>query len=272
MITKLLLIEDSLTIQQAVQTAFTPEEAEIITAHNAAEALHILHTLVPDVVVADAFLPSLDGFHLCQIIRETLGLRHIPVILLTSNFAAYDQIRGERVGVTAHLPKPFEVHTLRQLIQQLVVPALPTDHAARRVSSHSETGSATWPQTSATSWLEGNGPAAGTRPPPQTGQSNSPDELTAIVSQWTPGMLAPAIPSEEHFERTLGQAVLHMVRDTLHTHLDKMVEQLTPQILTVVQEVVTTKTADLLEMLLQREIEKLKGTLEDTALDKAQDH
>jgi CheY-like chemotaxis protein len=264
MMTKLLLIEDSLTIQHAVQTAFAPEEAEIITANDAAEALHILHSFVPDIVVADAFLPNIDGFHLCQIIRETLGLRHLPVILLTSNFAAYDQTRGERVGVTAHLVKPFEAHTLRQLIQQFAgPPSSNSAHAGQAESSSTAADSATWLQAKVTSGREENGAPDRMQPSSQPGQGKPPDELTAIISQWTPGVLSRATPSEEHFEHTLGQAVLAIVRDSLHIHLDKMVEQLTPQILAIVQEVVTTKTADLLEMLLQREIETLKRALAD---------
>lgn len=252
MSTKLLLIEDSLTTQRVVQTAFTPEAMEIVTANTAAEALHILHTFVPDVVVVDAFLPGIDGFHLCQIIRETMGFHDIPIILLTSNFSPYDETRGAQVGVTDHLPKPFEPQALRLLIQQHMTPpqALP-----QPPSPAPATSGVTLPGKPARSVTDNVTPLMSVVPP---APREPVDELAAIMAQWTPGAVASAVPSECEALHPLGQAVLTMLRETLQQQLAALVTQLTPQILAAVQEMVTTKIADLLEVLLQREIERLK--------------
>jgi two-component system chemotaxis response regulator CheY len=120
MATKLLLVEDSLSIQTIVETTFAPAGFEVIVAGEALEGLHKAQTLLPDIVLADASMPGLDGFQLCQRIRYSASGRHVPVVLLTSGFAAYDKVKGDRAGVTTHLAKPFEPRVLLALVQQLV--------------------------------------------------------------------------------------------------------------------------------------------------------
>jgi two-component system chemotaxis response regulator CheY len=120
MATKLLLIEDSLSIQTIVETTFAHEDFEVMVAGDALDGLHKAQTLRPDIVLADASMPDMDGFHLCQNIRQSASGRHVPVILLTSGFAAYDQVKGDRAGVTMHLAKPFEPQVLLDMVKQLV--------------------------------------------------------------------------------------------------------------------------------------------------------
>ena len=120
MATKLLLVEDSLSIQTIVETAFAREGFEVMVAGDALDGLRKAQTLQPDIVLADASMPDMDGFQLCQRIRQSAGGRHVPVVLLTSGFAAYDQVKGDRAGVTMHLAKPFEPQVLLDMVKQLV--------------------------------------------------------------------------------------------------------------------------------------------------------
>lgn len=120
MATKLLLVEDSLSIQTIVETTFTHEGFEVMVVGDALDGLHKAQTLQPDIVLADASMPGMDGFQLCQRIRQSAGGRHVPVVLLTSGFAAYDKAKGDRAGVTTHLAKPFEPQVLLDMVKQLV--------------------------------------------------------------------------------------------------------------------------------------------------------
>ena len=108
MAAKLLLVEDSLSIQTIVETTFAQAGFEVTVASDALEGLHKAQTLLPDIVLADASMPGVDGFQLCQRIRHSASGRQVPVVLLTSGFTAYDKAKGDRAGVTAHLAKPFE--------------------------------------------------------------------------------------------------------------------------------------------------------------------
>jgi DNA-binding response OmpR family regulator len=120
MATKLLLVEDSLSIQTIVETTFTREGFEVMVASDALDGLLKAQTLLPDIVLADASMPGMDGFQLCQRIRQSASGRHVPVVLLTSGFAAYDKTKGDRAGVTTHLAKPFEPQILLDMVKQLV--------------------------------------------------------------------------------------------------------------------------------------------------------
>jgi len=120
MATKLLLVEDSLSIQTIVETTFSREGFEVMVVSDALDGLYKVQTLLPDIVLADASMPGMDGFQLCQKIRQSASGRHLPVVLLTSGFAAYDQTKGERAGVTTHLAKPFEPQVLLDIVKQLV--------------------------------------------------------------------------------------------------------------------------------------------------------
>jgi CheY-like chemotaxis protein len=234
----LLLIEDSLTTQHVVQTAFEHDDMHVITTTTLEEALQELRSTIPDVIVADASLPEVDGFQLCQMLRDMEGLRHIPVVLLTSGFASYDQAQGERLGVTGHLAKPFEAHALRQLVQQVCV-APP--HSAAPASRSTAV-------------------SASTSPAPQERQDLA--ELAAVMAQWTPVASPLAAPSDTIGAEALGRLMMQVIRDTVQTRLSAILEQLTPQILAAVQDVIAMKTPELLEALLQREIDKLKQAVD----------
>jgi CheY-like chemotaxis protein len=244
MMTKtLLLIEDSFTTQHVVQTAFEHDDVRVIPTTTLDEALQQLRSTIPDVIVADASLPEVDGFQLCQMLRGIEGLRHIPVVLLTSGFASYDQVQGERMGVTGHLAKPFEAHALRQLVQQVCTAPPPTAASALQSTAQS-------PEESSASTSQA-----------QPDRQDLAD-LEAVMAQWTPVGPALAAASDASAAETLGRLMLQVIRDTLQTRLSDMLEQLTPQILAAVQDAIATKTPELLEALLQREIDKLKQAVD----------
>jgi CheY-like chemotaxis protein len=227
----LLLIEDSITTQKAVTMAFESDDVDIITANDAIEGLHELRTLVPEIILADASMPDIDGFQLCQLVRGTDSVRHVPVLLLTSSFTTYDTEKGDRVGVTAHLSKPFEPQALRHLVQQLVA------------KPHHAPGP---PETPASASTDAPGWSA------ESLAALSPATASPVDEATTSRMLSQA----------LGSSVIQTIRDSLHTHVGRMVEQITPQIVETVRDVVDAKMPELLEVLLQREIEKLKQAVE----------
>jgi CheY-like chemotaxis protein len=255
----LLLIEDSFTTQRVVQMAFEHDDIVVITITTLAEALQEIQHVVPDVIVADASLPEADGFQLCQTMRDVTGRRDLPVVLLTSGFTAYDEAQGERIGVTGHLAKPFEAHALRLLVQQVLEAPAPPPEALIQETIQTPPAA---PHCAATSDSTSGIPASATR------QAAAPQErpdvaaLDALVAQWRPGASSLASPTDVTTPEALGRLMLQVIRDTLHTHLGHMLERLTPQILATVQDVVVKQAPALIEALLQREIDKLKQTVE----------
>jgi CheY-like chemotaxis protein len=256
----LLLIEDSVTTQQVVQMAFAQDDVNIILATTLAEALRVLQQDTPDVIVADASLPEMDGFRLCQMIRDMHGLHHVPVVLLTSGLAAYDEAQGKRVGVTGHLAKPFEAHALQQLVQQVGATAWHTAESPSSAPLQTPTAAPRHAERSARTPGVPEGGAA------QTAQAQPERQdltaLAALMAPWTPAPSMLTAPPDVTATEELGRLLLQVIRETVQTQLAKMLEQMTPQILAAVQEVVARVTPELLEALLQREIDKLKQAVD----------
>jgi len=115
---KLLLADDSITIQKVVELILADEECEIKSVNNGEEALAVLGSFRPDVVLADAEMPQINGYELCRRIKQESATSAIPVILLTGAFEPLDEERARDVYADDYLMKPFEAHELMQKITE----------------------------------------------------------------------------------------------------------------------------------------------------------
>ena len=114
---KLLLADDSSTIQKVIHLTFADEGIEVTTVGDGDTALEKITELEPDIVLADMHMPGLSGYRLCEIIRENERTRDLPVILLVGSFEHFDEDEASRVGASAYLTKPF--HSIRDLVAQV---------------------------------------------------------------------------------------------------------------------------------------------------------
>ena len=114
---KILLADDSVTIQKVVNLTFAEEGIEVITTDDGDTALARIWEDRPDVVLADVNMPGATGYQVCEALRRTEATQHIPVILLVGSFEPFDEAEASRVGANAYLTKPF--HSIRQLIDQV---------------------------------------------------------------------------------------------------------------------------------------------------------
>ena len=131
---KILLADDSITIQKVIELTFSDEDFDVVTVGNGRLAIEKVQEVRPDVVLCDIIMPEKDGYEVCEFIKKTPALAHIPVLLLTGAFEPFDQDRANRVGCDGFLAKPFEPETLiakvRELLSRAAKPA-----AARRRSA-----------------------------------------------------------------------------------------------------------------------------------------
>ena len=111
---KLLLADDSATIQKVVDLTFSDEGLEVITVGDGQQAIEKLDELMPDIVLADVFMPGLNGYQVCEYIKRTERFQHIPVMLLVGSFEPFDEAEARRVGADDYLTKPFQ--SIRTLI------------------------------------------------------------------------------------------------------------------------------------------------------------
>lgn len=105
---KLLLADDSVTVQKVVNLAFESENIEVITADNGNSALEKIVEFLPDLVMADINLSGANGYDICERIKQNEETKHIPVILLVGSFVPFSEEKAERVGSDGFLKKPFQ--------------------------------------------------------------------------------------------------------------------------------------------------------------------
>ena len=92
----------------------------ILMARNGKEALAILKETNVDLVVSDIMMPEMDGYSLCESIKNNPQYCHIPVILLTAKTTTDDKIKGLQYGSDAYFEKPFSVQHLKTQIDNLL--------------------------------------------------------------------------------------------------------------------------------------------------------
>ena len=100
----ILIVDDEKSIADLVEVYLTNEGYHAYKFYTAAEALSCIETQALSLVILDVMLPDMDGFALCQKIRET----HLfPIIMLTAKVEDMDKITGLTLGADDYITKPF---------------------------------------------------------------------------------------------------------------------------------------------------------------------
>ena len=131
---KLLLADDSATIQKVVNLTFEDEGIEVIGVGDGDTAMERFSTIKPDIVLADVNMPGLSGYQICEMIRKRDDTRDLPVILLVGSFEAFDEAEAQRVGATDVLKKPFQ--SIRQLVTRVTELLPKADESATQQENH----------------------------------------------------------------------------------------------------------------------------------------
>ncbi|HKY28880.1 MAG TPA: response regulator, partial [Pyrinomonadaceae bacterium] len=128
---KLLLADDSATIQKVIDLTFADEGVRVLAVSSGQEALDQILDFAPDIVLADVFMPSPDGYEVCKYVKTHEQLKHIPVMLLVGSFEPFDEAEARRVGADDILTKPFS--SIRRLIDRVgsLVSSPPVEKEAR---------------------------------------------------------------------------------------------------------------------------------------------
>jgi CheY-like chemotaxis protein len=117
---KILLADDSITIQRVIELTFSDEDFDVVTVGNGRLAIERIQEVRPDVVLCDIIMPEKDGYEVCEFVKGNPAFAHIPVLLLTGAFEPFDQDRANRVGSDGFLAKPFEPQTLIARVRELL--------------------------------------------------------------------------------------------------------------------------------------------------------
>ncbi len=120
MTSRLLVADDSITIQKIMSMAFEIEDVEVEGIGNGQEAFDRISQFNPDIVLADVDMPGLDGFELSAKIKESPETSAIKVLLLASDFEEFDEQRYQECGADNHISKPFKSDDIVAMVKSLL--------------------------------------------------------------------------------------------------------------------------------------------------------
>src|SRR5258708_20854859 len=120
---KILLADDSITIQKVVELTFSDGDYEVTAVNNGAKAIAKLAEMRPDIILSDIIMPEKKGQEGGEYVKSHPQHRNLPVVLLTGTFEPFDPDRADKAGCDAVVTKPFESQSLIQKVEELIAQA-----------------------------------------------------------------------------------------------------------------------------------------------------
>jgi len=118
---RILIADDSVTIQKAFAMTFAGADDVTVTgARSADEGLALAQRAHPDLIIADGVMPGRSGYDLCASVKADPSLRAVPVYILASPQQPYDDARGQKSGADGQLTKPWETNAMMERVRSLL--------------------------------------------------------------------------------------------------------------------------------------------------------
>jgi putative two-component system response regulator len=113
---RILIAEDSRTQAEMLRRLLVGQGYDVLWAEDGLIAWQMAQTENPDLIISDISMPNMDGYELCQHIRDCAALKSKPVILLTALSDIWDVIRGLNAGADNYLTKPYDAQLLLERV------------------------------------------------------------------------------------------------------------------------------------------------------------
>jgi CheY-like chemotaxis protein len=281
---KVLLADDSITMQKVIELVLAGEGFEVKTVSNGGAALAGLSSFKPDIVIADIEMPELNGYELSEKIKSDPETKGIPVILLAGAFEPLDEGRVRISGADDTLIKPFESSDLIEKIENLLSVKVAEEGAAEEVEALTaqpvtvEEGEELWDLAEEAVEAEPVEEAL-----EEAAQEEVSEEALAEEEAWEEGVSeeppteavcegpveAPApkavgeMPTVEELSRAFKEAVNERLSEFLNTVDIKgmLIETLEPSIKDSIEKILWELTPELTEKLLKETLGETMSSL-----------
>jgi DNA-binding response OmpR family regulator len=121
---KILIVDDEPRYVRLMEANLLTEGYQVIPAYSGQEALNLVTTQKPELVILDIMMPVLDGFTVCERIRE---FSNIPIIIVTAKGEERDRVRGLDLGADDYIVKPFSATELLARVRAVLRRAQKSD-------------------------------------------------------------------------------------------------------------------------------------------------
>lgn len=117
---KIITVDDDPAILELVKINLQMQGHQVLTAPDGIEGFALVQQELPDLVILDVMMPTVDGFTVCQRIRKNPETERVPVLMLTALGVVDDKVKGFDVGADDYLVKPFEIPELLVRVRALL--------------------------------------------------------------------------------------------------------------------------------------------------------
>jgi DNA-binding response OmpR family regulator len=118
---RVLIVDDEPNIVQALEFLLVRRGIDVRVARDGGAALRIIEEDKPDLVLLDVMLPVMNGYDICQRVREREDLRHTKIVMLSAKGYAAEVSKGMAIGADLYITKPFSTRELVEKVEQLLL-------------------------------------------------------------------------------------------------------------------------------------------------------
>ncbi len=117
---KILLADDSVTIQKVVELTFAEGDYAVVCVSNGKAAVQKIQDDRPDILLCDVIMPEMNGYDVASFVKKNPTYSGIPVILLTGTFEPFDEDKARLSGADTYVTKPFDSKLLVDKVEELM--------------------------------------------------------------------------------------------------------------------------------------------------------
>ncbi len=117
---KVLVADDSITIQKVIGIIFGGDEYSLTVVDNGKAAVEKAREITPDILLIDALMPGMTGYEVAEAVRLTPSLAFTPILILTGSFEPFDEEKAKKCGADDFIAKPFESQQIIAKVKELL--------------------------------------------------------------------------------------------------------------------------------------------------------
>ncbi|MEA3428513.1 MAG: response regulator [Thermodesulfobacteriota bacterium] len=117
---KILIVDDQSSIVAPLKFLMEQNGYTVAEVYNGEEAVDAISKFKPDLILLDIIHPGIDGFEICQIVRENTEWQNIKIIFVTTMARDMDVAKGLALGANAYIIKPFSNSEILQEVRELL--------------------------------------------------------------------------------------------------------------------------------------------------------
>ncbi len=115
-----LIVDDEPHVVDLVAISLMSSQYNIIKAYSGFDALDKVYRETPDIIILDLMMPNINGFEVCQKLKENALTQHIPVIILSAKGELTDKLKGMKIGADDYITKPFDPMELEARVSMVL--------------------------------------------------------------------------------------------------------------------------------------------------------